>query len=505
MGLKTARDTIVARLEEVSKTSTNLEQIAYAGASLEKLAVLNFDILPSDDAYSIGTPGTAGFGVAALKDELVPSGYIKASGHNDIMSPNYGCLIDSVGSVFEYIPPFYYKMVGNVISISSTALSGYVEPRAFIDSPNGFLHFKYLAGNEGGKLVSKQYLDPLSTYSSHNPIGSLISAPANNYAGFVDACHSAGYKTTTIFEWQALQLIALAQSQSGSNLCAYNDVAPYFPKGCLVNALHDVNDTSVTFTGSGYSNCALTGSGSNFAKTTHNGQNSGIADVTGNMWKIVTGLTYLAKVTGTATASGATDVTIANHGLAVNDIIYFGGTPGSGATYNTAAYTVAAVKDGNTVTVNNGVERDIAATDGVYSARYFRILKTSVNANDLTSANLLDESLYDLLDLTGIVGGNAGWIYLGNGTNQVLNFSTDTNSNEYKKASVGIPMSAGVSSAGTTSFGNDGLYRYLRHGLVVIVGGPWGDSGDAGVFCSYLYHYSSYSNYAVGGFASVSL
>ena len=507
MGLKSARDTLVTRLEEVAKTSIDLEQLAYAGASLQKLVDINFEVLPSDTAYNIGVPGTAGFGVAAIKDELLPAGYSKMSGHEDEMHPNYGCVVDAVGSVFEYIVPFYYKMVGNIIEISPVSVSGYVKPRAFYDNPNGFLHFKYLAGNVGGKLTSQQYLDPVSTSAAHNPIGSLISAPANNYAGFVDACRSAGYKCITIFEWNVLGLIALAQSQSGAStaLVAFNDVTPYFPKGNLVNALRDVNDISVTFTGSGYSNCALTGSGSNFAKTTHNGQNSGIADITGNMWKIVTGLTYLAKVTGTATASGATTVTIANHGLAVNDVIYFGGTPSVGATYNTAAYTVTAVNDGNTVVVNNGLERDVTATDGVYSARYFRILKSSVNPNDLTSANLLDETLYDLLDLTGIVGSNAGWTYLGNGTNQVLNFSTDTNSLDYKKASVGIPTNTGIDGSGTTSFGNDGVYRYLRHGAVVIVGGGWSNSGGAGVFCANLSHYSSGSNNSVGGFASVSL
>jgi len=507
MGLKSARDTIVSSIEEQAKASTNLEELAYAGSSLEKLAKLDFDILPNDDAYNIGTPGTLGFGVAAVKDEILFDGYSKLTGHEDVAHPNYGCVMDLKGSVFEYIPPFYYKMNGNVITISHSAIAGYVRPRAFYDSPNGFLHFKYLAGNEGGKLVSKQFLDPVSTSSAHNPIGNLISSPANNYAGFIDACHDAGYKTTTIFEWEVFRLIELAQSQSGAStaLCAFNDVAPFFSKGCLGNALHDVNDTSVTFTSSGYSNCALTGSGSNFAKTTHNGQNSGIADITGNMWKIVTGLTYLAKVTGTATSKDETTVTIANHGLAVDDVIYFGGTPSSGSTYNTAAYTVTGVTDGNTITVNNALERDIASTDGVYSARYFRILKASVNPNDLTSSNLLDESLYDLLDLTSVVGGNAGWTYLGNGSNQVLNFSTDTNSKEYKRASVCIPTDVGTSSSGTTNFGNDGLYRYLRNGLVVRVGGNWSYSGCAGVFCSSLSHYSSNSYYDVGGFASVSL
>ena len=506
MGLQEATSIIVNRLAEVSKNSDNLEQIAYAGSSIAKMAEIDFNGDVSSDAFSIGTPGTVGFGTAAMRDEIVPAGYSKLNGHDEIMHPNYGCIMDLNGSIFQYISPFHYKMTGNVISISPVYISGYTKPRAFTDSPNGFLHFKYMAGNVGGKLVSKQFLDPVSTSSSHNGIGDLISNPSNNYAGFIDACRDAGYKTTTIFEWEVLQLIALAQSQSGAStaLCAFNDVAPYFPKGNLVNALHDVNDTSVTFTASGYSNCALTGSGSNLAKTTHNGQNCGIADVTGNMWKIVTGLTYLAK-TGATVANGDTAVSMSSHGLAVDDVIHFGGTPSSGSTYNTAAYTVTDVTDGNNFTVNNGLERDIASTDGVYSPRYFRILKTSVRADSLTSSNLLDSSNYDLLDLTGIVDSNAGWTYLGNGSNTVLNFSTDTNSKEYKMASCCISAQDGTSTGGTTEFGNDGLYRYLRHGLVPLVGGHWGGSSDAGVFALYLYNYSSHSATSVGGFASVSL
>ncbi len=506
MGLSSAKNAAIQRVEELVGASNSIEDVAYAGSALEKLGNLNFDILPEDTAYNIGVPGTFGFGVSAMKDDLVPPGFMKLSGHEDVAHPNYGLLIDLKGSVFHYIAPFYYKMSGNIISISHSSISGYAKPRAFYDAPNGFLHFKYMAGNVGGKLVSKQFVDPLSTSTSHNPIGDLLSNPSNNYGGFLDACKSAGYKTTTIFEWQALQLIVLAQSQSGASsaLCAFNDVAPYFPKGNLANALHDVNDTSVTFTGSGYSNCALTGSGSNFAKTTHNGQDCGITDMNGNMWKIAPGLTYLAK-TGATGDKDAKDISMSGHGLAVDDVIYFGGTPSSGATYNTAAYTVTDVTDGNNFTVNNALERDIASGDGVYSPRYFRILKTSVNPHDLTSANLLDESNYDLLDLTGTVNSKAGWTYFGNGDNSVLNFSTDTNSKEYKVGSACVPTSSGISSSGTSLFGNDGLYRYLRHGLVPIVGGNWSYSSLAGVFALNLGDYSSASGNDVGGFASVSL
>ncbi|MEA2017784.1 MAG: hypothetical protein U9N59_04990 [Campylobacterota bacterium] len=506
MSIESARSKLVEKIEEVATDSTNLEQLAYAGASLAKLNEMNVDIGVDSDIYSIGTAGTVGFGVAAIKDEKIPSGYEKAIDHDSLASDNYAKLYDTHGSTFYNIPPFYYKMTGNVVSIQDTAGAGYVKPRAFMDSPDGFLWAGFMMGNEAGKLVSKQYLDPVSTNSAHNGIANLISNPSNNYAGFIDACSSAGFKAPTIFEWQVIQLIALAQSQSGASsvLCAYNDIAPFFPKGNLANSLKDNSDTSVTFTASGYSNCALTGSGVPFAKTTHNGQACGIADVNGNMWKIVIGLTYLAK-TGATCDSGSRNVSMSSHGLAVGDTIYFGGTPSSGSTYNTSAYTIETVTDGNSFTVNADLSRAIVATDGVYSSRYFRILKKTVDANDLTSANILDADLYDLLDLTDNVTSNSGWAYLGNGGNDVFNFSTDTNSKEFNLASAGIPTADGTNGDADNTFGKGAVYKYLRHGLVPLVGVTWSYSSPVGVLAMLLLFYSSHSYDSVGGFASVSL
>lgn len=506
MGLQSAKEQFVASLEAAAQASTDLEKLAYGAASLSKLAEMRLDSTPADDIYTVGDPAGMNFGIGAVPDELVPAGFIKLSGHDDRTHPNFATLMDAEGNLFVNHPPFFYKMLGNAISISHTPQTGYVLPRAFVDSPKGFLHFKFLAANEGGKMVSKRFMDPVSTNSVHNPIGSLIGGAANTYAGFIDACRNFGFMATTIFQWEVFRLIALSRSQSGASsaYCAYLDNAVPLPKGNNDNALGDVNDSAVEFVASGYSNCALTGSGVPFAKTTHNGGEAGVADVNGNMWKIVTGFTYLAK-TGAVCASGATAVAMPAHGLAVGDVIYFGTTPTNGATYNTAAYTVASVVDSNNFTVTTGLERAISATDGVYSARYFRILKTSIDPATITSTNLHDESRYDLLDLTGIVGSNLGITYLGNGTNSVLNFSTDANSKEYKLASCCIPRALGTSASGTAAFGNDYLSRYMRHGLMPIVGGNWNGGSGAGVFALTLSGGASNSYNAVGGFASVSL
>jgi hypothetical protein len=482
-------------------TTANAKEVAYLLKALEDNSTTS-TVKPD-----MGTAGTFGYGQSPVPDEYLPAGYVRLTGHTDATHKNYGTVMDERGSEFVYIAPFYYKVDVNAVTTVNEPTAGYVALRAFKDSPNGFLFSKFMLSILAGKLVSKQFGRPVSTNSANAPISGAGGGVANNYAGFLDACNHAGYRTPSIFEWIALQILVTAHAQaSGSNIaiCAYNDVAPNLPKGCNNNALADVNDTSVKFISSGYSNQALAGSATNYAKTTHNGQECGIADMNGNMYKIVTGLTYLAK-TGATCANGATTVAMPAHGLAVGDVIYFGGTPSSGQTYNTGAFTVATVVDANNFTLTAGVSREILATDGVYSAKYFRILKESVHPDSLNSTNVLNESLYDMLDLTGIIGSNNLTILFGNGANQVLNFSTNTSSNEYKKAMCGIPTSTGVSSGGTTAFGNDFLYRYLRHGLVPIVGADWDSAAGAGVFALLVSGWSLTSSGYVGGFASVSL
>jgi len=82
-------------------------------------------------------------------------------------------------------------------------------------------------------------------------------------------------------------------------------------------------------------------------------------------------------------------------------------------------------------------------------------------------------SLYDQVDLSDIINTNNSWKRLGNGAERVFDFSTDRNSNEFKRASLGIPRLLGQSSTGTAEYGNDGIYAYLRHGCVPRAGGAW--------------------------------
>jgi len=394
-----------------------------------------------DDIYNIGIAGELGFGVATCPNELIPSGWRGLEGHDNIISPNYGNYVDANGSILVYVPKHYYKYDGNTCLISNRALSGYVLDRSFINAGkeiNGVFVYKYGASNSNGIFASRKLKDPISTHSDHNPVANINGASENNYGELYQAVKSAGskYYLTSIFNYSMLARLALSHGSASSTAtaCAFTDVAPAMPKGCLGSALRDYNDNSVVFTPSGYSDCGLTGSGEPFAKTTHNGQDCGIADLTGNMWEVASGF------------------------IRTDD-------------------------------------------DG------FLVLKESVDItsiiNDGTSGGAYDVSLYDVVDISDVVSGNDGWTYLGNGSNAVFGMSTDRASTTYKKTALGIGNDTGYSSSGTTQFGNDGLYRYLRNEMACLVGGGWGYSSDAGAFAVNLGGNRTSSSSAVGGRACV--
>ena len=246
------------------------------------------------EAIDIGIPGNIGFGVGAVPSGMLPADWTRKDGHKDAASDNYGNVLDPTGSVMVWVPRFYFRWnVDNTVDISGAAKDGYALHIAFIDGGEekaGVFVDKYGCGNVAGVFASKQGIDPCSTHPDHNPIASLNNTPPNRYGGLYEAVktRSADHLLTSIFIYNALATLAHAAGKAGAN-CAFADVAPYHPKGCNNNALKDTNDTSVTFTGSGYSNCAMTGSGVPFAKTTHNGQNSGVADLNGNMYEVASG------------------------------------------------------------------------------------------------------------------------------------------------------------------------------------------------------------------------
>lgn len=398
--------------------------------------------------YKLGQPGEIGFGVATAQASwYVEVGAVPLNGHDIKTSPNYGNYMHiASGAILVCIPKHYYKIDGNNFSYSDTQKDGYVIDRSFlngdglggVNEADCVFISKYGLTKNGNIASAQQGKDPLSTHSNHNPISALDGIISNNYGGLYKAVKTLDKNAflTPIFHYSMLARMSIAQGQASTSLntCAFIDVEPKQPKGNLNNALSDVNDTSVTFTASGYSNCALTGSGIPFAKTTHNGQESGVADLTGNMWEVAS------------------------------------------AFIRTNSNGFMILKD---------------TTD----------IRTIID-DSVSQAGAYNTDLYDEIDISDLVNSNGGWTYFGNGTNQVFGFSADTSSAIYRRTSIGVPLATGVSSAGTTKFGNDGFYRYLRNEMACLSGGGWGNPSYAGPLCMGLDVYRTNSNDSVGGRAS---
>ena len=254
------------------------------------------------DIYSLGQPGEMGFGVATARPEwLAPLGLTALDGHDRKTSPNYGNYMHlASGGIFVCIPKHYYKITNNIFEFSDTLKTGFVIDRSFLngDGLGGTLELpaifvtKYGLTKNGTKASAERYKDPLSCAAAHNPISALDGTPTNTQGGFYKAVKTldANAILTPIFHYTMLARLAKAHGEASSiYACAYVDVKPLQPKGNNNNALGDTNDANVVYTTSGYSNCGLTGSGVPFAKTTHNGQACGVADLNGNMWEVASG------------------------------------------------------------------------------------------------------------------------------------------------------------------------------------------------------------------------
>jgi uncharacterized protein YmfQ (DUF2313 family) len=266
---------------------------------------------------NIGVAGYLGFGLGICP--AVPAGFASLAGTNIPSSDQYGNYQYTDGSIMVWIPAFYYKygtgangFAINIVSIKSESAyanvaaanaDGYALHRAFYDNgivQRGVFVDKYKCSNNAGIASSIKLGNPLSSAIDNNPFSGLTGAPSNIYAGAIAAAKTRGanFFSNSLFIRSALAMLALAHAQASTstNWCAWYDASGInnFPKGCNNNALGDVNDATLTFVATGnatYTTANKTGSANVLAKTTHNGQNCGVADVNGTMWEICLGLT----------------------------------------------------------------------------------------------------------------------------------------------------------------------------------------------------------------------
>lgn len=410
----------------------------------------------------VGTQGGQGFGVGVYPSTL-PSGFSNMTGNTDPANANYGNYQYSDGSVMVFVPKFFYRIghpsspryatyglnAVDIVGIETFAdeaaanAAGYALHRAFIDGgaeKSGFFIDKY--------LCSKNGTTSCKSVVNGNPISLTTNAIYNSSSGMtgctgiiadaVVLARSRGagaFNVASVFMYSALAGLSLAHAQASTSTtyCAWYDATYNFPKGCNTS-LKDANDASVTFTSAGNSgdaNKPLTGSGNPFAKTTHNGQACGVADVNGAMWQVMLGIT--------------------NAGTSATD--------------------TAVVANGNAY-----------------------VLKRSVSLASLTAGwNGTNDAWGDATNLASkydLVSGLFPWssattaVYFGNGTNQV--FSGATSGVSYSRTACGIQdTTSGTSASGTNQFGADLCQQYNRANLFPLGAGDWLYAAGAGVFSRY--------------------
>lgn len=433
----------------------------------------------------IGIPGKLGFGVGICPYDSALPGFNDLEGTGDKHSDNYGNYQYQDGSIMVWIPKFYYKIgTGsngldvNVIDIkgiydfatrAAAEAQGYALHRAFIDGgavKDGFFIDKYMCSKKawGAGYIASSVKNglPISTHNDHNRIIDLTACSSNYYWQTLNAAHArdgvdgainpnSNFSVVSRFMQSALAMLSMAHGQAASNTenCAWFLANKNYPKGCNNNALHDCDDGSVSYVSDGYSNCGKTGSGVPFAKTTHNGQASGVADLNGLMWEIQLGITRPGASAGdTAQQNDTTKFFILKEAIALKKL--------------TSGWS---------------------NVDGVDNYEAWG-----------TEAHLDD--LYDQITIAHI-GSGAGWVRFGNGANQVL--SEAISGDNYKLAGIGIYKDAnGKSAGGTNLFGVDGSYEYHRANLCVLSCAYWFFGSYAGVWGVLWHSCRTDAHYGVG-------
>jgi len=329
--------------------------------------------------------------------------------------------------------------------------------------------------------------------------------PSNTYGGALQAAKSRGAKffpesvviadaLCRISEWQA-------QAATSTTYCAFYDATGVrnYPKGNDNNALKSEADVAlngagaVTFSSAGvaaYPNFAKTGSGSVFARTTHNGQACGIADVAGNIYKINPGLMCIAAnktITG-ATQANPVALTVTAHGYTTGDVVQIDSVGGM-TQLNGKMYAITVV-DANTITLNAvaGTAFTAYTSGGSTTKGVFYALKTSVDIAAVTAGTTLATDHWGATGAAAqfdVVTPNFATTYpnnayaqrYGNAANQV--FAWDTAANRLLSM-LGLPAASGMSTAGSNAMGADYYYQYIRNELCVLSRGSWTNGSSAG-------------------------
>ena len=255
-------------------------------------------------------PGTLGFGVGVCKEDYASLNMEPLPGCEDITSDNYGNYIHKPsGSIMCWIPAFKYRVNDKFVNSVEVwraddpkCPSNAVLHRAFINGgqeKSGFFCDKYIcspdAANTMGISVKIGSTLSLTTDTSYGNITAQLANCSGRLDDAITASRArgAGFQCMSVFQLGALRLLVLAQAQASKSNefnAWYDSTGQHnLPRG-NTNYLKDYDDSSVTWAADPkYANKGLTGSCNTFAKSTHNGQNSGVADLKGILFQVVTG------------------------------------------------------------------------------------------------------------------------------------------------------------------------------------------------------------------------
>jgi hypothetical protein len=409
------------------------------------------------------------------------------------------------------------KNYSDFANVTAANAAGYALHRAFYDGgkiQKGFFVDKYkaskVANGTGYTAGSIKGGKPLSSSSAHNPQTDLTGG-ANYYYSTIDLAHrrdgvngnvnaSSIFHVKSVFQTAALAMLSLAHGQYSQTdtYCAWYNATYNYPKGCNSSTFKDTDDVTVTYTSDGYvgNKSCTTGSASSFAKTTHNGQDSGVSDLNGGMYEVSIGITAIAgtkTISGISAANPCEITTSANHGLSNGDFIMIDSiAAGTLATaINGKIWQVTKTADDKFTIVLDSSALSAWSSGGTVTYGTFYAAKTATAMKSFTQGNT---GATDHWGATGVAAmmdsftppfksGFAYAMFMGSGTNQVL--SEATSGAGWLLTGMGFPRAGtGVDATGTTLFGKDYFYQYIVNELCLISSATWNIASFAGVWHS---------------------
>lgn len=475
---------------------------------------------------NIGVAGAEGFGVGICPADVLPVSFTPMTGYDDPADDNYGNYEFTDGSICVWIPAFWCRFGSsssprystysvNAVDVKplaayannvAAAVDDFYLHRAFFNAGTqqpGFFRSKYISSLNGSIASSLLNGNPLVSSPVVGKQDGFASCTANSQSpsatvsGAIEAAKSrgAGWHLESVFQAHALWTLTMAHAQAATGVtnCSWYSVAYNYPKGANFNLI-DVDNSGVTFTGAGvtgYTYIPLTGSGNPFASTTHNGQNSGVADVNGACWRLAIGVSSATtnKSVEAVTLSNPVNIKVTAHGYSTGQALRVVGLGGT-TQLNDKIYKITVVDlDNFTLDGVDGSGMTTYTSGGTAAASSFYVLKSDTDINLITSSDsgayghwspTAYSSIFDAVQHTLRTDyPNNGYAQrLGNGSEQVFAWGTEE---DRERTMAFMPRALGVSSAGTDLFGKDTALQELGGTVMFVLGGGGSDGPLAGI------------------------